>query len=129
LQSTTTTTTPGIVALIIDPDGPARVERLYPYDWEALRELLGGWIETIGGQYEGANWTAMCDEEGGLKGLPRNAMASALAREIGWRFGSHGVLVGRVIFLGLRGTGEVDVPDVVLQHARAIGVLPGGDDD
>lgn len=122
--STTTTTERGILALIIDPDGPARVEQV-PAGWPALREVLGGWIIRIGGRRDGEPWVALLDEDGGPKGLPRNRLATALALALGSPVRQPGGLVGRVIFLGLgrNGKTETDVPEPVLRHARVIGVL------
>lgn len=120
----TTTTTTGALALIIDVDSAARTERIASTDWQTVGAIVGGWLEEISGTYEGDAWAALCDEEGQLKRLDVNAGASALAREIGWRFSSHGALVGTVVFLGRVASGDLaDVPASVTGHARAIGIL------
>ena len=120
----TTTTTTGTLALIIDADGAARMERIASTDWQTVGAIVGGWLEEISGTYEDDAWVALCDEEGQLKRREANAEASALAREIGWRFSSHGALVGTVVFLGRAAGGDLaDVPASVADHARAIGIL------
>lgn len=118
------TTTTGTLALIISADGAARTERIASTDWQTVGAIVDGWLEEINGTYEGDAWVALCDEEGRLKHRKANAEASALAREIGWRFSSHGSLVGTVVFLGRAADGELtDVPASVADHARAIGIL------
>jgi hypothetical protein len=125
-ELTTTTTTTGTPAIVIDAEGVARLVSIPDTSWDTLRrDWIGGWIEEISGSYDGEPWVAYCDEDGTLKQLPGNAMASALARELGWRFSSHGVLVGTVMFFGRDQRGEAaSVPAPVIAHARAIGVLP-----
>jgi hypothetical protein len=124
---TTTTTTTGTLVLVIDAEGIAQLHRIADTRWETLRrDWIGGWIEEISGRYDGEPWAAYCDEDGNLKRLPVNAMAAALARELGWRFSSSGTLVGTVLFVGRAPvSGEAaDVPAAVIAHARLIGVLP-----
>jgi hypothetical protein len=127
--TTTPIITTGTLAIIIEASGRARAERLPSTDWQTLHEIIGGWLESVGGTYRNQVWVAYCDEEGKFpKHLPVNASATALARELGWRFSSHGVLVGTVVFLGRDRKGkDIDVPAEVIAHARRIGVLAAGD--
>jgi hypothetical protein len=124
----TTTTKPGeTLAIIIGTEGPGRVEWLPSVDWNDLREqIIGGWIARLGGDFRGDHWVALCDEEGGLKRLARNPLATALARELGWPIKHPHYLLGPVIFLGLNSDPngpEISVPASVLARAAAIGVL------
>lgn len=99
-------TTPGPLGLIVWPDGRKSYQRL-PADldaqYEALSNIVGGWIEYVFVTY-GVH--AYCNEEGKLKGLSPNPVATRLA-------GYEGVdiLCGTVIFLGETGDGyEGDLP-------------------
>lgn len=107
------------MALVIEPDGTSRTERLPSPDLELLRaveNIVGGFIEAIGIVGE---WIAYLNEEGlneegKTTGLPANPAADALARRLGWRPSWGEYLCGPVVFTGSHGVIEIDVPDKVL---------------
>lgn len=103
-------------ALVVEPDGSARVVETET-DLESLRSLIGGgWLEGVAGKY--GEWTAYGDEEGKLRGLPFNRQATTLVRRIG---GYSDLLVGTVVFFGLEmedpeeGYVETDVPESIVE--------------
>ena len=61
------------ISLIIDPNGSMIKQDLEGY--EPLSDAVGGWIESIPASPEITVW---CDEEGKLKGLPFNQVATDL---------------------------------------------------
>jgi hypothetical protein len=71
-----------------------------------IAAIGGGWLEAI----TGPGWSAFCDEEGKIKGLPPNTLATGAAILLGWGHGD--VLCGPVLFLGPpdRHGNETDVP-------------------
>lgn len=77
----------------------------------SLQAEVGGDIQGIysGGEAPSA-WSGYCDEQGKLKGLRVNEVATALALAAGWPPGD--VLCGTVVFLGPPDSdgGETDVP-------------------
>jgi Domain of unknown function (DUF3846) len=86
-----------IRALVVPGDRPAYVKEFDVRDsFATLRGLLNdGYLEGI----RGDGWFAYCDEEGKLKGLPVNLLATGIARTHGWRAGDD-MLCGPVVFLG-----------------------------
>jgi hypothetical protein len=88
-----------------------RVETV-PVELGVLRRLIGGgWLENV--TAPGADWHAYCDEEGKLKKLPANFLATHIAQTLGWQHDD--ILCGDVIFLGdAPGGREADVPEYVL---------------
>jgi len=94
--------------------------RDFSADLEGMKEAVGGgYIEGIGGE----GWSAYCDEEGKINGLPVNVRATRLARALGWPTGD--VLCGPVVFLGpVDDEGEeTDVGSIVTESARLLGYL------
>jgi len=96
-------TFPGI---LIHPSGSIEIvdvsERV-----ESLWAIVGNWVEVITPARDSQvrNWLGYCDEEGRMKSLPENTVASAYANAIGWN-GQH-CLVGPVLFLGADGSGNM----------------------
>lgn len=85
----------------------------------AIKPTLASFQAEVGGDLEGFGptwqagataWHGYCDEEGKLKGLPVNEVATRLAHAAGWPMGD--ALCGTVVFLGPpdSGGGETDVP-------------------
>lgn len=102
-----------------DEDVPVSL-RDFSADLEGMKEAVGGgYIEGIGGE----GWSAYCDEEGKINGLPINFRATRLAYLLGWTTGD--VLCGPVVFLGpVDDEGEeTDVGIVVKRAARELGYL------
>jgi hypothetical protein len=78
-----------------------------------LQNTVGGYIEGFYGR--SSDWHGYCNEEGKLKSLPINQLATAFARELGWP--GNDVLVGDVVFLGTTSGGsESSVPSWVLDE-------------
>lgn len=84
-------------------DGAETIAQIDPTDLEAMQLAVGGFIETVPGfrMYVVPDGTtqsgvAFCNEEGKLKSLPVNHLATA-----NWHrnFPTNDVLVGDVIFL------------------------------
>jgi hypothetical protein len=110
-------------ALVIGENGAAEVKDI-DTDGNALRELIGGWLEGVRAQIAEGEWFAYCDEEGKLKQRPVNMPATVLARHLGW--GMNDVLCGTVVFVAQGKDGEdADVPDGVLDATRDLGLLEG----
>lgn len=106
-------TAPARVRAVLFPgDGdPIRVVLIIP-SLAVLQALVGGWLEgftCIGSRVHG-----YCDEEGKLKGLPVNGVATSVARALGWPAGD--LLCGPVVMLGDHPKGdESDVPAEVVE--------------
>jgi len=94
-------------ALVIRPDGSGRLTDLPDDDAEradALRVIVGGWLETLGNPPVRAYF----NEDGLPLGLPPNPRATELCRALGiW----GAALVGPVVFLGTNGVTDARVPD------------------
>jgi hypothetical protein len=76
----------------IGVDGSVEV---VPYTgYESLRDGVGGWIECVNLSDTVSLW---CDEEGKLKGLPPNTLATMLFAE---RFGFADIILGNCCVLG-----------------------------
>jgi hypothetical protein len=120
--SATNSATTGITALVIETDRTSRIDALAKGDWDELREVIGGWLTRVQGRYMGKPWAAFCDEEGRPKGQRYNAAATELAKAVGWRAGAD-YLVGRVVFVGIKGDVNLDVPGSVLTLARGMDIL------
>lgn len=99
-----------IKILLIDPSGSLTVESV-DSDLETFQELVGGYIEGVaipGGVM------AYVNDEGLLKGLPHNAVATTLAGR---------PIVGRMIVFGVSGPNEVDVPERYLRSLSLVGFM------
>jgi hypothetical protein len=100
--------------LIVRPDGEAEVRR--------IEATLDAWIEVVGGYLQvvtiaGIPGAFYCDEEGRLKGLQPNIAASVFVRALGCTVGP---LVGPVVFFGVRGDRESDVPQELVDEFHAM---------
>lgn len=95
----------------VDPAGTCEVLDVEP-SLAALQQQVGGYIEGIGPDWDHpAQWRGYCDEEGKVKGLAPNPVATSLAAAFGWQRLPGDVLCGPVIFLGEDAGGDVaDVP-------------------
>lgn len=91
-----------IKVLVVDPDANCHVETI-TNDAAGLRSLLNGWLEAVGGVL--GQWIAYGDEEGNLKGLPQNPLATGLIMAAG---GMPVTPVGRVVFVGQTYVGGED---------------------
>lgn len=86
-----------IKAVVVDPDGTARLAE--------IENSLGGFQAVVGGYIEGVfgeEATVYVDEEGLLKHLPMNPLATLFAQRV---LGAGVVLHGTVLILG-PGDGE-----------------------
>lgn len=97
----------GPLGLIVWPDGRKSYQRLPDAEGnaqdEALRSIVGGWIEYV---YVAPGVHLYCNEEGKLGGLPVNVEATQLAGLF-----PLDLLCGTVIFLGDADEGmEGDLP-------------------
>jgi hypothetical protein len=115
----------GALALVIRPEPlAADLVRLPASDLAAsdlIHNLIGGYYEAIGGP----DWIAYTaeDERHFPGGLAANYQADALARVLGFKWAPGDFAKGVLVFLGRRGTGNVDVPERVVDLARAAGAL------
>ena len=110
-----------IKALIISPDEAfkARLTNIGT-DLDSMQAAIGGgWLEVI----SGTGWSAYCDEEGKIKGLPINVRATRLARLLGWPVGD--TLSGTVVFFGPTEEqgDDTDVTDLVTGSAALLKYL------
>lgn len=110
--------------LVVPVDGPGELRWLDP-ELSALQAVVGGWLEGVGAPGDAytvdgtpvgdVGWHAYCDEEGKLKGLPVNRLATKIALCLGWLRGD--LLCGPVVFLGNGADGEeADVPPLVIRY-------------
>ncbi len=98
--------------LIIRADDTTEVADVINLNLDWLQHTVGGYIE---GFYGRSGWHGYCNEEGKLLGLPANNVATAFAKELGWRSGGD-VLAGDVVFLGTGADGAEDSVPVWLLH-------------
>ncbi len=114
-----------ITVLYIPSENDAAIEdRRIESGFEGLSELIGGDIEMVLTTFD--RIVAYCDENGKLRDLPVNRVATLLAMRLGWK-PRNDVLVGPVVFCGINDEGEdTDVPErvklelAVLAQARSI---------
>lgn len=110
-------------ALVIAPDGAGEV-RAIRSDLDDFKAAIGGgWLEGV--PLRGA--FAYCDEEGKLKRLPVNLLATVLALRLGWRRQPNDFLAGPVLFVGpaTPAGDDTDVPQAVLDEWAAVRVAQG----
>jgi len=76
-------------------------ERLENPDFTSMQKFVGGWVETFVFRYQNQVATMVCNEEGLIRGLPRNQRATELVAEWARKYGlKHPqVIVGNVIVL------------------------------
>jgi hypothetical protein len=90
-------------AILIDPSG--RVDFIdIPNRLESIIEAVGSWVEVLEPTDVKTTWRAYCDEEGWIKQLPENPLATLLVRKLGWNNPAR--LVGPVLFLGVDNDGN-----------------------
>lgn len=92
-------------AVIIEPNGNIYIRNVEDAE---INPLVGGWIEFIP---FGKDAVAYCNEEGKIKNLPRNPLATRLAlqRKVGLH--QFDYLVGTIVIFG-PGDGEGGESDV-----------------
>ena len=103
----------GVKAIVIDTDGAVKQVVLRGYT--DLRDHIHGFLAGFGPWGVG-DWYGYCDEEGKLKGLAINRVATDLANRLGrWSAGVD-MLAGPVVFVGAAdGDGnDTDVPDYIV---------------
>lgn len=93
-------------AIVITPDAKVTIKELANYD--AIRtELNGGWLEAL---YPCVDVVAYIDEEGKLKNLPANPLATGLMinmlAETGRILIPGDYICGNIIFLGIKETDD-----------------------
>lgn len=120
-----------VTAIVITPDGNASVEEIKG-DLSSIQSLLdGGWLEAVTPMVDTGYgpWHGYVDEEGKLKGLPRNYVADDILTGLGWggRVGGD-FIVGPLVLLGDSPDGEeAPVPGPTLRYVldfyRARGTL------
>ena len=94
-------------AVLVPVDGPPEIIDVEPGDIGP--RVLGGWLEIVLLKgWPGEMVHAYIDEEGKLKGLPVNQLATDLAHVPG------DVIAGPMVILGSDGPEEADVPEEVL---------------
>lgn len=111
--------------LAVAPEGIASMRYLPASDADQAEQLnmaVGGWLETIGD----GRWVAFINSEGKRLELERNLHADALARALNWHFQHGDYLVGSVVFASRQGGRIGDVPDDVMDLARAAQILITG---
>ena len=111
-----------ITAVIVHPDARVETVDIVP-DLEHLKAALGGgWLEAIRGNFDGTDWFGYCDEEGKIKGLPINHLATTLASSLGWYGAGEDYLSGPVVFVGTvdRHGDDTSVPADVLEFISAV---------
>ena len=106
----------------VDPSGEAS---FYPFDssnsLEQLQSGVGGWLEHFPLQDPLSAFDAFCDEEGILKGLPVNLVASGLS--------SVGRICGNVVICLHNGEGDTigisdaDLKSTVIPALTAAGAI------
>ncbi|SIF34835.1 DUF3846 domain-containing protein [Mycobacteroides abscessus] len=110
-------------ALVIPADVtiPPYTAQLHAEDPSAvLRELVGGYLEGVYGETDdGKPVTLYCHEEGRIRNLPSNPVASLLWT---WLDGASAGqdLLGTVVAVGQNGPEEADVPERVLVAVESI---------
>lgn len=117
-----------ITVLVVEPDGTGHLREIPaqgPEDaYHAVRGIIDGWLQQVQPSTDGFGaWSVLIDEEGKLRGLPANPVATMLAVRLGWEPGmglgaisDH--LVGTAVFVGHGGARWRSLPDLALVEAR-----------
>jgi len=117
-----------IRVLVVEPDATCRIETING-DWQSIKSLIGGWLEAVSGVM--GHWIAYGDEEGNLKGLPQNPLATGIIMAAD---GAPVPPVGTVVFVGMTYVGgedgytEADCPRELIELAFPGGMLPPNSD-
>lgn len=90
--------------LISQPDGSFSVTTINP-DLDVMQKIVGGYIEVVSDPSGFNGFSAYCNEEGKLQGLPVNATSTRFMDRLFTerrlqRFSVHDVLVGPVFWCG-----------------------------
>ena len=119
-----------ITVLVVETDGTGHVRTL-PADgpetaYTAVRGIIDGFLQQVQPPLDVDRygpWSVMIDEEGKLRGLPANPIATMLAVRLGWDPGmgldaisDH--LVGTAVFVGSEGDRWASFPEPALAEAR-----------
>ena len=110
--------------LRIDVDGAISYAAI-TRDYRDIKALLNdGWLEAA--PINADDVTLYCDEEGKIKGLPINPVATKVARMFGWLGHGFDSLCGPVVIVGNAwdeedGTVVADAPERALSYALAAG--------
>lgn len=73
-------------AIVIRPDNSMQVFK-FTYEDDAIRKQIGGWLELVPHPWGiDATHTVYVDEEGSLKKLPTNHMATFVMESLGYKF-------------------------------------------
>jgi hypothetical protein len=101
-------------AIIVEPDGTHRLSILNGYD-DIKAALNGGWLEAL---HITENIVAFVDEEGKMKNLSPNAVASEICTKMQVGLHPTDIIVGPFILCGQKmsddpeeGLVECDLPD------------------
>lgn len=92
-------------ALVIAPNAEKQITEVFRADLKNLQELVGGYIEPVRLHDNGV---MLVDEDGLMKGLPLNPMASVIA-------GTK--IVGTAVIVGQEGAEFTDAPNDYLNMA------------
>lgn len=87
-----------IVAIVIQPDGHFESISFDNSNVAELQGLVGGYIEAVASSDKAL--TFWVNEEGKLKGLPLNVIATLYLESVLRGFAAHDVLVGPVVLTG-----------------------------
>lgn len=115
-----------ITALVIDPDGTVTLGPITPTLDGIKAALGGGWLEPITpstGRF--GSWTGYVDEDGKIKGLPYNPVATEFAHRLTWAGLTFGdFLVGPLVIVGGpdRDGNDTDLPPEVIEAALRVGL-------
>lgn len=103
-----------IAALILYTDASSEYPpHRYPVtpNVESYHRIVDGYIESLRLVLpDGTLLVMYVNEEGKLRGLPYNPLATAVARALDPHFGDDQIIVGNAIVAGVDGCDDIDVP-------------------